>query len=337
MKRSVSIRDIARDAKVSHATVSYVLNGLARRQRIPPGTERRIRLLAERNGWQPSHVRASFTTGKTRLIGLWQPKFAIPFQAWVMQSVEKATREDGYGLLVSPAHYDEQADTYDLTLFSRWSVDGLLTLSRPGRIRAFLNAHPQWDLPMVVMGTHVLQGYPRIDSVYVDVFTPVQEALARWADEGRRRIAMLSGHDPDVTDIYPGEQFYHDFMVQRGLKEELVVFSKGASQRDSAGIAIRAHVAAQGCPDAIFCRSDEDLMGAYKALRDLGINIPADVALLGTDGIQDTRYLDHPVSTVVQPVEAMCRTAWELLKDRFDHPERPPRHEVLPCTLEWRT
>ena len=116
----------------------------------------------------------------------------------------------------------------------------------------------------------------------------------------------------------------------------MIIFPKGESQRVSAEETLWRYVAENGCPEAIFCRSDETLMGAAKALRKLGYRIPEQTTLLGIDGIQDTDYLGVPVQTVAQPVESMCRLAWRLLQERLEKPQQPARQETLRGTLDWR-
>ncbi len=336
MRKRVTIREIGRLVGVSHATVSYVLSGQGDLRAIPVRTQERVRVAANDLGWQPNHMLSALSTGRTRLVGLWQSGLGEPYHAWVMQTTERLLSQEGYAMMVSPAHIKDGSDEFDLGLFGKWSVDGLMGLDGPRQICRFLRKHPHWRLPMVSMGAFALTDDPRVDSVAVDVLSPAAEGLHRFAADGRRRIAMLSGLPPGEQADSPREQVYKTFIRDHRLPEELISFTRGPKQRLDAETALRGHIAGHGCPDAIFCRADETLMGAYKALRDLGKHIPDEVALLGIDGIQDLRYLDHPVSTVVQPVDEMCRMAWEDLQDRIAHPDRLARHRTLTGVLDWR-
>ncbi|MCF7838836.1 MAG: LacI family transcriptional regulator [Candidatus Marinimicrobia bacterium] len=335
MRKPVTVREIGAAAGVSPATVSYVLSGNGAQRAIPARTQQHVRRVASRLGWQPNHMRSAFFTGKTKLIGMWQQRFGESYHNEVTRTMEAVLRADGYAMLVSPALKDNSSEEFDLHLFNRWSVDGLLALGGSVHLMKFLGAHPEWLLPVVNMVSFPLADAPRVDTVYVDVLTPARAGLERWVAEGRRGIAMLSGHDAGSTEQDPREQLYRAFVRERGITEELIIFPKRGDQRHSAEDGLRAHLAIHGCPEAIFCRSDETLMGAYRALRLLGIEIPKQVALLGIDGIQDTRYLDQPVATVAQPVAQMCRAAWALLRDRLENPERPARRENLAGRLVW--
>ena len=74
------------------------------------------------------------------------------------------------------------------------------------------------------------------------------------------------------------------------------------------------YVGKRGCPDGILCRDDETALGAYRAICDLGLRVGRDVLLVGCDGIQDTQYLECPLSTIVMPVPRMCELAWQFLR-----------------------
>lgn len=325
-RNRVTMRLISERAGVSHATVSYVLNGKGDAEGIPSRTQKHVRDVAEGMGWHPNHVLSAMNTGRTRLVGFWQVNFGAPFQSYVLRELERVVREDGHAMIVSPAYAAEGDGDYDLGLFKQWAVDGLLGMGGGEHIRAFLRRHPRWWLPIVNMGPYALTEEERVDSVSVDVLTAAREGLERWADGGRKRIAMLSG---DSRPSDPRIGLYRGFVRERGLEEEIIYFEHRGQQRRSARAALERYLGERGVPEAIFCRSDETLMGAYRALRRSGCRIPEDTALLGIDGIRELEYLDHPVETVVQPVETMCREAWQLLRERMEKPERPARRVEL--------
>lgn len=335
-RRPVSIRQVARETGFTHTTAAYVLKGKAREYGISEETELKVRKTAEELGWQPNYMLTAFASGKTRLIGVWQAKIGEPYNAWVTQAMERVLHEDNYAMLLSTTQLADDDNQRDLGMFNRWSVEGLVCLEGERHIRRFLDTHANWNLPVIDIGTHVVQDSPLVNSVYVDVLTGARTAMDKWVEKGRRRIAMLSGYDFEGEGLHPREKLYRQFIQEWGLSEEMITFAKGSSQRDSAEATLRQYIMQHGCPGAIFCHSDETLTGAYRAVRDLGYTLPQDVALLGIDGIRDLHLLDQPVSTVVQPVEEMCRLAWEILQERFENPQMPARHEMLHGTLQWQ-
>jgi DNA-binding LacI/PurR family transcriptional regulator len=100
--------------------------------------------------------------------------------------------------------------------------------------------------------------------------------------------------------------------------------------------ALKAYIARHGCPDGLFYFNDDVAIGAFRALRDLGLRIPQDVALVGCAGIEDTAYHDPPLSTIAQPIEEMCVTALSFLIGRIKEPSIPVQQIVLQPRLEVR-
>ena len=107
-------------------------------------------------------------------------------------------------------------------------------------------------------------------------------------------------------------------------------------QRPVARQLIQDYVRDHGRPEAIFCHSDDVARGIYRGLCDAGISVPGDIALVGCDGIEDTEYLECPLTTLVQPVAEMCATAWGFLQMRLEDWTGPAQHAVLRARLAIR-
>ena len=99
---------------------------------------------------------------------------------------------------------------------------------------------------------------------------------------------------------------------------------------------IQEFIRGQGCPEAIFCHSDDVALGIYRGLRDMQLRVPQDVALVGCDGIQDTEYLESPITTLVQPIAEICETAWRFLLQRLENPGLDRQQAVLQPGLAIR-
>jgi LacI family transcriptional regulator len=107
-------------------------------------------------------------------------------------------------------------------------------------------------------------------------------------------------------------------MQRAKLKTEFIYYPLTEQQRPITRDLIKDYIREHGRPDAIFCHSDDVALGIYRGLCDLKLRVPEDVALVGCDGIQDTEYLECPLTTLVQPVAAMCEAAWQFLVARMD-------------------
>jgi DNA-binding LacI/PurR family transcriptional regulator len=149
----------------------------------------------------------------------------------------------------------------------------------------------------------------------------------------RRRIAYLVNDRSNFPDKHR-HAAYHAVLAAAGLPPECIVTSD--QSRGGARATVREYVHEHGCPDSIFCHNDDMAIGAYLGLRDLGIRIPDDVALVGCDGIEDTEWLECPLSTLAQPIEQMCALAAEFLQRRIDEPDAPRQQAMLQPTLVIR-
>jgi LacI family transcriptional regulator len=139
--------------------------------------------------------------------------------------------------------------------------------------------------------------------------------MAHLIGSGRRRIAHVSNVLTRGADAR--HDTYLDSMAEAGLKPEVI---GGFEDRASARKRIREYCLEFGMPDALFCHNDDVAMGVYRGLLDLGARVPDDVALVGCDGIEDGEYLEVPLTTIVQPIEEMCRIAFQLLERRIQDP-----------------
>ena len=333
MHRSVTTRMIAKAAGVSQTTVSFVLNH-RRDIAIPDATRQRVLDTADELGWRPNHMLSALSTGRTRLIGLWSSVLDEPYHTTVFHCLEALLREDGYAVLISPARKQGYHE-FDLGMFAKWAVDGLIALDGPKHITRFLKENPLSQVPMLCLDSFERAHGTAVDEVYVDVLPAVRQALDYLLQTGHRRIASLGGSWDETN---PRSREYHRFMAAAGLPEELIPFAlrPGKRHRETAYHTLLAYLEKHACPDALFCDSDETAMGAYRALCETGHRVPADLSLFGIDGIIDTQYLETPLTTVIQPIPELCAAGWRLLKERMANPKLPPRREVLTAQLEIR-
>jgi len=123
-------------------------------------------------------------------------------------------------------------------------------------------------------------------------------------------------------------------MAELGKEPEFIVTQNERPENTISALA--EYIERHGCPDGIFCYNDEMAMSAYAVLGKSGRRIPEDVALIGCDGIRETRFLNPSLTTIAQPLEKMCTAAWSLLMQRVQDPTIPLQHVVLPAQLEIR-
>ena len=206
---------------------------------------------------------------------------------------------------------------------SSWPVDGILAFDGPEEVQHYLAANPVSHLPIVSMGSFWVD---TIDFVGVDLAFGTHAALQHLLAIGCRRIAFLfPRRDHRAQDSR--HNAYTTAMQQAGKQPEYI--DAGENSRASARRCLRDYVQEHGCPDGLFCFNDDLAIGAYRGLCDLGIRVPEDIALIGCDGIEDTEYLETPLSTIAQPHEQMCALAWQFLKQRIQNESLPLQQKIL--------
>ena len=318
-----TIRDIAKTLNVSHTTVSRVLNGRGG-EFISEATRRRVQTAALELNYRPNPAARKLATGRANMVAVWMGDAFHPYYAAVSHYVEAQLRRDNLDMLhlVSNRPHHEN----DFSYF----VDGILALDGRPEVETFLQKASQPHPPLVSMGVNVCTS---VDYVQVDLGVGTRDAITHLLESGCKRIPFL------VTEwgLSSGDarrRAYEAVLHEWGREPELIFMGENErpaeSWRSKARVLIRDYVAAKGCPDGLFCFSDDLAIGAYRGLRDLGIRIPHDIALVGCDGIEDGEYLDTPLSTITQPFEELCARAWEALKRRIENPDAPLIGESLP-------
>ncbi len=321
---AVTLKHLAQQLGLSVSTVSRVLSG-SRDTVIAVSTARRVRALAEELGYQPNRSARALVTGRSCAVALWMNDLYSSFHALVAHLVYERLHGAGYEVLVRCMEQVPQ-----VVRLGSGHVDGILAHDCAGALAMYLRHRARRAMPIVSMGGYVVRS---VDHVEIDLYAGAVEAVQHLVDVGCRRIAYLV--NAESRQQGDGRRDGYDAaMREHGLTPEYIISVDQA--RASAREAVRHHVAANGLPDGLFCHNDEMAIGAYRGLCDLGIRVPQDVALVGCDGIEDTEYLEVPITTIRQPLELMCDRAWNLLKRRMAEPDAEPEGIVLRPELAIR-
>lgn len=316
---------------MSGATVSRVLNDVG--VSIAPETRLRVLRIASEMGYQPNRAAQALVTGRTQTLALWVANLHSPYYARVIYHTRKETIRHDYDLMITGTQM--RADnTLDTSRLLSWPVDGVLAVDLPtaGEIPG-LEKSLLWGKPLVDLGAYVIKA---ADFVFVDFRDTVIEAVQHLDSVGCQRIAYLVPHWFEwFREIHDARLLgYETAMAQLGREPEYIITTDGT--RKAVVPVLKDYVERQGCPDGLFCFNDDMAVGAFRALRDLGLRIPEDVALIGCDGIEETAYYDPPLTTLVQPLEEMCALAWTFLERRICEHSLPLQQVTLQPRLEVR-
>lgn len=266
--------------------------------------------------YRPNHIARSLASGKTDTLGLIVYEVSNPFFAQIVDHIELAARASGYRLMLCNSRPGGLAnDQTNLELLIQCQVDGVLlwaSSSAPEgyRIPLASNARPQ---NLVLLGHHAAE---EMDYVALHRAAGSYQAARHLTDLGHSRLGYVAPH-ADLSPEHPKLAGMLRALREKGLPEPLLVPTDSDSRAAGRSAARRARTW-HPQPTALLCYNDLIAIGVYWGLREAGLSVPDDVALVGFDGIEEGQYLDAPLTTVEQPVAEMCQTAMQFLVNRIE-------------------
>ena len=301
---AVTMRDVARQAGVSVATVSRAFNeSTAVRDR----TRERILEAAARMRYVPNATARSLTTTATESVGVLLPNLYGDFFSELIRGVEGAVRERGYHTLLSSVH-DGPAELTAALRALAGRVDGLVVMS-PDLGAEALEANLPSGLPVVLVGTAV-PGYP---SVVVDNEAGAEAVVRHLAGLGHRRVALIGGPAGNA-DAQARRAAYRRAVREGGLDADAALEIAG-DFTESSGYAAAQRLVEGARPTAVFAANDAMAVGALRAFREGGLDVPGDVALVGFDDVPVAAYVSPALTSVHVPIHEMGRLAVRLVLD----------------------
>jgi LacI family transcriptional regulator len=331
---SPTLEQVARMAGVSRSTVSRVVND---HPHVRTETRERVWEAIRQSGYRPHAVARSLVTSRTQIIGMVIPEavarlFADPFFPPLLRGATETCNAHQYHLLLSlfgdPVG---QEDTYQRILRNGY-LDGVIIASAsmddplvPRMLRD--------QLPFVSVGRHLDE---RVHYVDVDNVGGARMAVEHLIRLGHQRIAIITGR----LDTFAGQarlEGYRQALQAHGIQAEESLTVEGDFTERSGVVGTQRLLPAS--PTAVFVSSDTMAVGALKALRQAGLQVPQDIALVGFDDIPVASALEPPLTTVRQPIERLGSTAVDLLLRVLENPsgkEVPVHRVILPTELVVR-
>jgi LacI family transcriptional regulator len=322
---AVTIKDVAREARVSVASVSRALNG---GNGVTAETGQRIREVAKRLRYVPHAAARTLITRRTNTIGALLPDLHGEFFSELIRGIDLAARARGLHLLVSSSH-DNSEEAAAALRAMQGRVDGLLILS-PQVDAAFLHANLPASLPAVLLNSPVKS--KTYSALNIDNFTGAHAMVRHLVEAGHQRVAFISG-PPKNFDAEQRELGYRAAMAEFAHSVPVNVVA-GDFTEDSGYRAARTLLAQPSRPQAIFAANDMMAVGCLYALKEAGLSVPQDMALAGFDDIPIARYVSPPLTTVRVRIVDLGRIALEQLATLLENPEQAPASaQTLGCEI----
>lgn len=325
-----TIYAVAEKAGVSIATVSRVLNDSPRVKTVTRG---KVLGAIAALGYQPSASARGLAGHATGTIALVFPQLSGPFFSELIRGAEKRARESGYHLLIYGTQEDVVEGSQQRLLDTvTTKVDGLILAQRsiqPGYLHTLHRQH----LPIVMMGETPEK--PDVDNIRPDNLGGAHQAVTHLIRHGRQRIGFVGGPAEQVhaSDRLTG---YRQALIAASVPWRLELEAGGAFDEASGYAAMVRLLEGDPRPDAVFAANDQMAIGVMAAVRDQGLHVPEDIAVVGFDDIEAARYLQPPLTTVRQSIYEQGRLAVHFLLARIDEPDRPAQTEVVPTALVVR-
>lgn len=305
---AVTIKDVAREANVSVASVSRVVNG---HHNVQAQTRARVLEVIDRLRYTPHVGARDLITRRTRVIGVLLPDLYGEFFSELIRGIDGAARERKLQLLLSSSHGDA-AEMVAAVQTMRGRVDGLLMMA-PHLDAAGLGGRLPEALPLVFMNSRVEPGVP---SVAIDSYAGARAMVRHLVTCGHRTIAHLAG-PADNFDAHERLRGYHEELAASlpGVAPQVLLgdFSEASGYR-----AGRALVDAAARPAALFAANDMMALGALSALLEAGLEVPRDLALAGFDDIPLAAYVRPALTTVRARIAELGKHAVHLLAATID-------------------
>ncbi len=314
----VTIRDVAREAKVSVATVSRALSAP---HQVNEATRRRVLAVAAEFGYRPSPAARSLITGKTGNIGLIVPDLGNPFFTGVLKNVQSRARQSGYGVFVGDSDEDPAVEE-ELVASMAKQVDGVLLCSpgiKDGQITALAAKTPLVLLNRKVRG---------ISAALMDSAGGMRQSIEHLAALGHRRCAFLSGPRNSWSN-----RSRTTALRGAAARTGMEIVTLGPFPPRYSGGTQAADLALAEQVTAIIAYNDIMALGALARLRERDIDVPGELSLTSFDDLVFAAVSAPPLTTVAMPVDAAGRIAVELLLARLADPSAPVVHQELPTQL----
>ncbi|AMV11266.1 LacI family transcriptional regulator [Geobacillus thermoleovorans] len=323
-----SIKDVAKRANVSTATVSRVLRNAGN---VTEETRQRVLEAIEALNYQPNVLGRYLRRMETETVLVVVPDITNPFFSKVLRGIEAVALKHGYQVLLGDTQNDVRLEEQYLNLLPQRQVDGMIFLT--ARIGKELVEEMARQFP-IVLACEYLEGAD-IPTVSIDNISSARKATEHLIRLGHCRIAHLSG---PMNIILSRDRLrgYQQALAQHELEADAALVQEGDFTYESGYNLTLKLLALEKPPTAIFAANDEMAIGAIKAVRHRGGRVPDDVAVVGFDDIQMASIFEPSLTTIAQPMFEIGQKAMELLLALIEGTSARRRQLVLPDRLVIR-
>jgi LacI family transcriptional regulator len=311
----ITLQTIADQVGVSVTTVSRVLNGEGKKNRISKVTAEAVLRTASELEYMPDQLARGLRIKRSYTIGLIIPDISNPFFSTVARSIENEARKSGYSIILSDTQEETRLEIDSVRLLQGRKVDGLIICPDGGE-SDHLKALIQTGLPVVIADRH----FPDLKCPYVisDNYHGSFEAVSHLIEKNHKAIACIQGR-PNTSVNDERVRGYKDAMNKYNLPfdEKLVVGDSFGEQNGY--VSAKLLLSRDPRPSAFFACSNLISLGAMRAIIEENFKIPDDISMISFDDQPYSEYLATPMTVVMQQTKEMGQIIFKLLMEQINH------------------
>ncbi len=321
-----NIKDVAKKAGVSPATVSRVINA---KPYVADSIRERVLEAIRELQYHPNRVAQRLRAEKSHLVGVLLSDIRNPFYTMALEGIEQILSQQGLSVLICNSATKPERENDFITLLRAEEVAGIIIAPTRENSDALADAVKS-GLPVVVIDRRMTR--PVTDTVLADNENGARLAVRHFVEQGHRHIATLAGpqHLTSGRERYQG---YLQALAEADIPLDTSLVRFGDYQLESGYTLTRELITQTNLPVALFVANNLMTIGALNAIHEAGLNIPDDIAIVGFDDLPWAVSLTPSLTTVQQPATEIGIHAAELLLNRMTFPGRPARTVVLGTEL----
>ncbi|MGA8428320.1 MAG: LacI family DNA-binding transcriptional regulator [Candidatus Sulfotelmatobacter sp.] len=315
MNKGLTLREIARLAKVSTATVSRAINRIPT---VDPVLARRIRKVIEKEGYFPNTNARALVHGRSRSLGLIVSEITNPFFPEIVQTFAKLGAQHNYEILLSSIDHDPRMLEMAARQMIERRVGGVAILTFGDEL-PLIDALTTRNVPVFVVDAD--SSGPLLKTVQVDYEHGIRQAVQHLAALGHERIAFVGG-PRDLKTATIRRSAVEKCMEEIGLELRPELFVDGDHSIEAGMKALSALAALPDRPSAVLCSNDMTAIGVMRAAFDLRLKVPRDLSVVGFDDIRLAQFMAPPLTTVQMSQTEIAQLSFSALLDFLE----PTRH-----------
>lgn len=324
----MNIKDIARLAQTSVATVSRVINN---DPKVAAATREKVLVVIKEQSYIPNSAGRNLRTQETKKILVLLPTMANQFFSKILQGIETRAEETGYAVLVAVTNLDTNQEQKYLDMLRMKHVDGCIscfnTLERE-EISEIARNYPFIQCCEPTLGAD-------ISSVVVDNRQAIYDACTQFIECGHKRIGMISGDYYKYSEM-SRERGYKDALQDHNIEFDQNMIVKSFYRYKDGALGIKELMKQENPPTAIICVSDSIAIGAISELQDMGKVVGKDVSVIGFDNTSITSFFKPTISSIAQPRYELGITSFNLLLEKLNDLNGSNKKIILPHKIIHR-